>query len=100
MARQLDLRVSEATMDKFGAFGLVSLQTFRHIATDEKAFRELLRKDPILLDDTKPVDALEVAKICSVYETAIQTISVENRYKAERLHQDLPPRLNLATWTR
>ena len=86
--------VSNDTMQKFGTFGLISLQTFRHIATDEPALRALLKKSPFDLDDTNPAGALEVAKVCSVWETAIQTIAVENRHKAERLHQDLPPRVN------
>ena len=88
--------VQEATLDKFGTMGLTSLQMFRHIATDDNALRNLLRKKPFELDDTggDALQALEVAKICSVYEASKESIAVENKYRAERLHQDLPPKLN------
>ena len=86
--------VTDAVLGKFGDFGLTSLITFRHVAEDERALRALLALSPFDLDVKVPKDALEIAKVCSVYEASVQTVAVENRYRAERLHQDLPPQLN------
>ena len=87
--------VSTETMDKFGKLGLLTLQLFRFIAKDEDKLREFLKKDPILLDhEGDAMAALEVARIVGVFESSKETIAVENHHKAQRLHQDLPPKAN------
>ena len=87
--------VSDKTLDCLGDAGLTSLAVFRHVAKDEDKLRAFLKKDPIKLDEDNTVEeALEVARIVSVYEAAKETILVENKHRAERLYQDLPPRVH------
>ena len=87
--------VSDAIQDALGKLGVVSLALFRHFAKDEDKLRNILKKDPFKLDeDADALQALEVARLVGVYESAKETIAIENKHRAERLHQDLPPKLN------
>ena len=86
--------VADSTMDAFGTLGLLTLSNFRYIAKDEAKLRAFLKKDPFKLDeDDNAKDALEVAKVVAVYESAKETVAVEVKHRAERLHQDLPPKV-------
>ena len=40
------------------------------------------------------LQALEVARLVGVYKSAKETIAIENKHRAERLHQDLPPKIS------
>ena len=88
--------VEEVTIDAFGDSGITTLAGFRFLAKDEDRLRALLKKDPIKLDEDNSIaEAVQVSNIISVYESAKETIAVENKHKAERLYQDLPPKLNV-----
>ena len=70
--------VTEATMDAFGTLGLLTLTNFRYIAKDEDKLRLFLKKSPFKLDeDADAKDALEVAKVVAVFESAKETVAVE-----------------------
>jgi hypothetical protein len=87
--------VSAATMDAFGDLGLHTLTNFRYIAKDDDKLRQFLKKAPFNLDeDADARQALEVAKVVAVFEAAKETVTVETKHRAERLHQDLPPKVS------
>ena len=88
-------KISKALMDILGDADVESAAIFGHLARSEENFLELLKSVLNLDADTRPLDAIPIAKLTLVWEACRKRTEVEQEASARRPIDHLPPQLTL-----
>ena len=91
--------VSEATMNKFGDAGVVSMSVFTCLATSREKFVEFIEKAPLNMVSNTVPETIEQAKLIAAWETSRVAKKFEVEAAAQRRVQRLPPQIEDADHT-
>ena len=88
-------KVAKAHMDVLGDADVESAAIFGHLARSEEKLLELFKSVLNLDADTRPLDAIPIAKLTLVWEACRKRTEVEQEASARRAVDHLPPQLTL-----